>query len=262
MNADYGWNTNNSWGSGYSKKSEESFMPNFSFNTGTIRKTFVQKVFTIVSAQLAITLAFVATFTFHQGALKYAYSNPWLMNVSMISTLVLTLIMSFSQSARRTAPMNMILLGAYTICQGFLVGIMSSLYQVEEVVYAVALTCAIVFGLTIYASTTKEDFTMKGGMMVSMILALSVGSLVSIFYRGAFFNFILACGGAAAFSMYIIYDLQMIMGDRKLSISPEEYIFAALNLYVDIIRIFMELLKILRYLNEAQQNQQNKKKRN
>lgn len=54
----------------------------------------------------------------------------------------------------------------------------------------------------------------------------------------------------------------MIIGDRKLNISPEEYIFAALNLYVDIIRIFMELLKILRYLNEQQQSQQNKKKRN
>jgi len=97
--------------------------------------------------------------------------------------------------------------------------------------------------------------------MVSFLMALSVGGLISIFYRGAFFNFILACGGAVAFSFYIIYDLQMIMGDRKLSISPEEYIFAALNLYVDIIRIFMELLKILRYLNEQNNNNQ-KKRRN
>lgn len=78
----------------------------------------------------------------------------------MISTLVLTLIMSFSQSARRTAPMNAILLGAYTICQGFLVGIISSFYQVNEVVYAIGLTAAIVFGLATYATTTKEDFTM------------------------------------------------------------------------------------------------------
>lgn len=99
--------------------------------------------------------------------------------------------------------------------------------------------------------------------MVSMLMALSIGSLVSMFYRGELFNLILAIGGAAAFSMYIIYDLQMIMGDRKLSISPEEYIFAALSLYVDIMRIFMELLKILRYMNESSQSQQsNKKKRN
>lgn len=57
--------------------------------------------------------------------------------------------------------------------------------------------------------------------MISMIMALSVGSLVSIFYRGEFFNFILSIGGAAVFSMYIVYDLQMLMGDRKLNINPE-----------------------------------------
>lgn len=261
MSTDYGWNTGSTWGND-TKKGESNFMPNFSFSNGTIRKNFVQKVFSIVSVQLAITLGFVALFTFHQGALLYAYNNPWLLNLSMISTLGLTLLLSFSQTARRQAPMNLILLGAYTLSQAFLVGLISSQYRVEEVVYAVGLTCAIVFGLTIYATTTKSDFTMKGGMMVSMIMALSIGSLVSIFYRGEFFNFILAVGGAGAFSMYIVYDLQMIMGDRKLNISPEEYIFAALNLYVDIIRIFMELLKILRYLNEQQQNQQNKKKRN
>jgi len=237
-------------------------MPNFAFNSGSIRKNFAQNVFSIVAAQLAVTFGLVALFTFHQGALAIAYNNPWLLNISMISTIGLSLVMSFSQTARRQAPMNLILLGAYTVCQGFLVGLMSSFYRVDEVIYAIGITGAIVFGLAIYASTTKEDFTMKGGMMVSMLMALTIGSIVSIFYRGEFFNFILAVGGAAVFSMYIIYDLQMIIGDRKLSISPEEYIFAALNLYVDIIRIFMELLKILRYLNEANQQQQNKKKKN
>lgn len=38
-------------------------------------------------------------------------------------------------------------------------------------------------------------------------------------------------------------------GNHKYSISPEEYIFAALNLYLDIIQLFLYLLRILRYLN-------------
>lgn len=114
----------------------------------------------LLQAQLSVTLGFVVLFTFHQGALAYAYNNQWLLNLSLISTLGLTLVISFSQTARRQAPMNLILLSAYTVCQGFLVGIMSSFYQVDEVVYAIGITCAIVFGLTIYASTTKEDFTM------------------------------------------------------------------------------------------------------
>lgn len=200
-------------------------------------------------------------FAFNGTALNYVFANQWLMNLSLFATIALTLMMSLSQSIRRTAPLNLIVLGAYTVCQGFLVGIVSSIYGIDETIYAVGLTAAIVFGLTIYATTTKEDFTMKGGMLMSALMALSVGSLVSIFYRGDFFNFILACGGAAVFSIYIIYDLQMIMGDKALQISPEEYIFAALTLYVDIVRIFLELLKILRYINEAQQSNQRKKRR-
>ena len=37
----------------------------------------------------------------------------------------------------------------------------------------------------------------------------------------------------------------MMGGKKKYSISPEEYIFAALNLYIDIIRLFQYLLAII-----------------
>ena len=51
--------------------------------------------------------------------------------------------------------------------------------------------------------------------------------------------------GAFIFSLYIIYDTQVMLGgNHKYSLSPEEYIFAALNLYLDIINLFMYLLSI------------------
>ena len=51
--------------------------------------------------------------------------------------------------------------------------------------------------------------------------------------------------GALIFSLYIVYDTQMMMGGKhKYSLSPEEYIFAALNLYLDIINLFLYLLSI------------------
>lgn len=37
----------------------------------------------------------------------------------------------------------------------------------------------------------------------------------------------------------------MMGGSHKYSISPEEYIFAALNLYLDIVQIFMYILTII-----------------
>lgn len=37
----------------------------------------------------------------------------------------------------------------------------------------------------------------------------------------------------------------MMGGNHKFSISPEEYIFAALNLYMDIVNIFIYILTII-----------------
>lgn len=37
----------------------------------------------------------------------------------------------------------------------------------------------------------------------------------------------------------------MMGGEHKYSISPEEYIFAALNLYMDIVNIFIYILTII-----------------
>jgi FtsH-binding integral membrane protein len=52
--------------------------------------------------------------------------------------------------------------------------------------------------------------------------------------------------GALVFSLYIVYDTQLMMGgNRKYALDPEEYIFAALNIYLDVINLFMYILMIV-----------------
>ena len=52
--------------------------------------------------------------------------------------------------------------------------------------------------------------------------------------------------GAVIFSLYIVYDTQLMMGgSHKYSLSPEEYVFAALNIYLDVINLFMYILMIV-----------------
>ena len=52
--------------------------------------------------------------------------------------------------------------------------------------------------------------------------------------------------GCLIFSLYLIYDTQIMLGGKhKYSLSPEEYIFAALNLYLDIINLFLYILRII-----------------
>ena len=52
--------------------------------------------------------------------------------------------------------------------------------------------------------------------------------------------------GALIFSLYIVFDTQLMMGGKhKYALDPEEYIFAALNLYLDIINLFLYILMIV-----------------
>ena len=46
----------------------------------------------------------------------------------------------------------------------------------------------------------------------------------------------IAVVAAILFTAYLIYDLQLLMGGRKYQISPDEYIFAAVSIYLDIVQ--------------------------
>lgn len=80
---------------------------------------------------------------------------------------------------------------------------------------------------------------------MAMVIFLVFG-IAAIFIKGKIITLVYASIGALLFSIYLIYDTQLMMGgDHKYSISPEEYIFAALNLYLDIVNIFMYILTII-----------------
>ena len=57
---------------------------------------------------------------------------------------------------------------------------------------------------------------------------------------------VFSVGGALLFSGYILYDTSVIL--HKLG--PDDYIVAAINLYLDIVNLFLYLLQILRGCQE------------
>ena len=45
---------------------------------------------------------------------------------------------------------------------------------------------------------------------------------------------------------YLVFDTQLMLGGKhRYALSPEEYIFASLNLYLDIINMFLFILTII-----------------
>merc|ERR1719461_2435695 len=105
---------------------------------------------------------------------------------------------------------------------------------------------AITLALTVFAFQTKIDFTAMGGVLIAVLMCFIIFGLIAAFFPASrTVRLVYASIGCIIFSLYIVYDTQlMVGGSHKYSLSPEEYVFASLNLYLDIVNLFMYILSI------------------
>lgn len=223
----------------------------FLFDNQSIRRGFIRKVYLILMGQLMITFGAVALIAFNDQAKAYALLNPWLLWLAMGIMIVTMLSMICCENVRRQTPTNFIFLGIFTLAESFMLAVAASRYAPRDVLLAIGSTAAICLALTMFAMQTKYDLTMMGGVLIACLVSLVIFGFVAIFVGGRITTMIYASLGAVLFSVYLIYDTQLMLGgNHKYSISPEEYIFATLNLYLDIVNIFIDILNIIGAMND------------
>jgi protein lifeguard len=114
------------------------------------------------------------------------------------------------------------------------------------VLMAAGITAAITVGLTLYALQTKYDFTTAGGILMGALIGLLVVGFVRLFFpRVPGLELAIAGFGALLFSAYIVFDVQMMMDGKHVQLSPDDYIMASLQLYLDIVNFFLYILSML-----------------
>lgn len=218
-----------------------------SFSEANIRRGFMRKVYSILSLQLLVTMALMGFF-FIQPVREYATkSGQWMFIVAALASFACLIALACFENVRRKAPGNFICLGVFTILEGVMLGCAVARYDADEVMIAIGATTVLVLGLTVFALQTKIDFTTWGAALWLCCLALFIFGLCRWFFPySKTLNLIYACIGALIFSMYIIFDTQLMMGGKhKYALDPEEYIFASLNLYLDVINLFLMILQII-----------------
>lgn len=82
--------------------------------------------------------------------------------------------------------------------------------------------------------------------MIFCIILLCFG-IVCIFWSDPIVQLIYSCLAALLFSIYLIYDTQMILGKGQFSYSLDDAYLAAIQLYIDIIELFLNILRIIGY---------------
>lgn len=46
-------------------------------------------------------------------------------------------------------------------------------------------------------------------------------------------------------SAYLVYDIQLMLGGKNYAVSEDEYVFAALSIYLDVVLLFLFVLQFL-----------------
>jgi len=203
---------------------------------------FIRKVYGILSFQLSITVAFTAL-TFIPSVSQFFLTNIWLFWTCLGLSLFIVIPLICFRDLSRTVPINYILMTLWTICESVMVATCCSYYDPQVVIMAGTLTAAVTISLTIYAFTTKTDFTFCGALLFVLIcLMLFFGMFCFIFGR-ALHTFYCVLG-VLVYSLYLIYDTQLVMGKYGTEYQIDDYIIAAIMIYIDIIHIFLYLLQL------------------
>ena len=127
------------------------------FDDVRIRHGFIKKVYSIVSLQMLVTTIIVACVVSIDALKGFFIANFWILYLFMAGTIVVMIVLACCESVARKHPINLILLGTFTIFESFLIGVISSRYKTDTLLIAVGITLAVVIGLTIFAFQTKID---------------------------------------------------------------------------------------------------------
>ncbi|NXU58419.1 LFG3 protein, partial [Turnix velox] len=192
------------------------------------------QVYAIVSLQLLVTVGIIATFISVTPINTFVRQNASVYYASCRLTCL-----SSHFVPRRRFPWNIILLAIFVSGTGLVQGVLE-VPLTNAVLIAMLITAIVAIIVTIFCFQTKVRPALSPACQ-----HLSHPPHVPHPVQVLWLHMVYAAIGAIAFTLFLAYDTQLVLGNRKNSLSPEEYIYGALTIYTDIIYIFTFILQIV-----------------
>ena len=216
-----------------------SYAPTAAVHTDVERLTLIRRTYLVVLAGLLVTMAAVAV----------AFSQPQIMGAVAAHPFIMLLV-SFAplfaaQRTARTFPANV----GFTFLFTFLIGLMLApfLALAERSQPGILSNAAILTGttfaaLTGYAFISRRNFSALGGFFFTGLVVLIVTGLLNAFVlKSTGVAMWLAGATVLVFSGLLVFDTWRLRN----SYGPDDYIPAAINIYLDFINLFTAILRLL-----------------
>src|SRR5688572_29074874 len=206
--------------------------------TGAERATLVRRTYSLVFVSILFTIA---------GAM-FALSQPRLLQavaahpiISMLATFAPLLI---AMRARDVFPANIGLVLLFTFAIGVVISPALYIYGQQQpglITQAAVLTNGSFGVLTAYAFASRRDFSAWGSFFMVGLWVLIGTSLLNLFFRNPAMDLWLAGITVLVFSGLLVYDTWRIRNVY----GPDEYVGAAVQIYLDLLNLFLGILRVL-----------------
>ena len=206
--------------------------------TGAERAALVRRTYALVFVSVLCTIA-GATFALSQPQLMQAVAaHPWIATACFFAPLLMT------NAARDAFPANIALLLLFTFVAGVFISPVLYLYgrsQPGLITQAAVLTIGAFGVLTLYAFISRRDFSAWGSFFFMGVWVLIGTSLLNLYFKNPAMDLWLAGVTVLIFGGLLIFDTWRIRNVY----GPDEYVGAAINIYLDLLNLFLGILRVL-----------------
>lgn len=185
---------------------------------------------------------------------SFIYMANTLVVILMIGLLIMALFSRKSIIPRRFS-MNFVYL--FTFIDGILMSPIIRYYvgsMGTDMVISILLATSAIFGGLAFVANRSESgkFLRFGPSLFIALIVLLIMSVINIFISGSMYNIIISILGIVIFSGYILYDVSLIKAEIEYGgiNDRDDLSIHVLNLYLDFINIFLDLLRLVKELND------------
>jgi len=206
--------------------------------TGEERATLVRRTYALVLVSVIVTMA-GATFGLSQPRLlQFAAAHPFIMFFITLAPLLL--------ATRKKAefPMNIGLVLLFNFVMGVFISPTLFIYgrQQPGVIGQAAVLTIGAFGiLTMYAFVSRRDFSAWGSFLIVGLWVLIGTMFLNFFFQNNTVSLWLASVSVLLFSGLLVFDTWRLRNFY----GPDEYVGAAVQIYLDLLNMFMAILRIM-----------------
>jgi FtsH-binding integral membrane protein len=204
---------------------------------------FLSKVFLWMFIGLMVTFCTGVTVSNSVTALEFVFSTGgyWFLVIAEFVT-VLVLSARINKMSPTGAKIGFVF---YSFLTGLTFSSVFIVFKVSSIIAVFLITSLIMLIFAIIGAKTKIDLTKFGTYLLMILVGIVIASIIAMFVQSEAFNLVLCIISIIIFIIYIAYDVQHIIKLYTYDQYNENLaIYGALQLYLDFINIFLDLLRL------------------